>query len=230
MGLPEQTAGRTQAPACAGLRVLYGGTFDPVHNGHLATARAARDRLGCTVWLMPAADPPHRAPPGASAAARAHMLALAVAGESGLAVDRRELRHDGPSYTVRTLRALRQECGPSAPVALLLGADSFLSLPAWREWEALFTLAHLVVAERPGSPLQRLPPALAAATAGCWVQSPTALTQAPAGRLFALQQPLHAAAASDVRRQIAAGVGWQAQVPGAVADYITRTGLYRDGG
>ncbi|MET0718340.1 MAG: nicotinate-nicotinamide nucleotide adenylyltransferase, partial [Pseudoxanthomonas sp.] len=97
------------------LKLFYGGTFDPVHNGHLAIARAARDELDCTVRLMPAADPPHRAPPGADARQRAEMLDLAVIDERGLQVDRRELLRDGPSYTIATLRELRGEYGPLAP-------------------------------------------------------------------------------------------------------------------
>src|SRR5690606_4964519 len=123
-------AGRT-------LIALYGGTFDPVHNGHLAIARTAATALGCRVRLMPAADPPHRPPPGASAHQRASMLDLAVEGDDLLCVDRREMQRDGPSYTVQTLRDLRA-AEPDTPVALLVGADSFLGLPAWREWEALF--------------------------------------------------------------------------------------------
>ena len=102
--------------------ILYGGTFDPVHNGHLAIARAAWQRLGSPVRMMPAADPPHRPPPGASAQDRAEMLALAVADEPGLCVDRRELERTGRSYTVDTLRALRAD-EPDLPVAMLLGAD-----------------------------------------------------------------------------------------------------------
>ncbi|MEG0185234.1 MAG: adenylyltransferase/cytidyltransferase family protein, partial [Stenotrophomonas sp.] len=97
-----------------GLRIHYGGTFDPVHLGHLAIARAARDQLQVAVRLLPAADPPHRAAPGADAAQRAHMLALAIGDEPGLLLDLRELerstRQPGvPSYTVDTLRELRTE-------------------------------------------------------------------------------------------------------------------------
>ena len=85
------------------LRILYGGTFDPVHAGHLAVAIAARDTLHADVAFVPAADPPHRPAPGASAAQRAAMVALAIAGTPGLSLDERELRRDGPSWTVLTL-------------------------------------------------------------------------------------------------------------------------------
>ncbi|MET0580974.1 MAG: nicotinate-nucleotide adenylyltransferase [Pseudoxanthomonas sp.] len=209
------------------LKLFYGGTFDPVHNGHLAIARAARDELDCTVRLMPAADPPHRAPPGADARQRAEMLDLAVIDERGLQVDRRELLRDGPSYTIATLRELRGEYGPLAPIALLIGADSFLGLPTWREWQALFDFAHFVVAPRPGSPLDgSLPPGLKALTEGRWADTPQALEKAPAGRLFLLGQPLYPESASDIRSRIARGDPWQGLLPPAVAAYITRNRLY----
>ena len=209
------------------LRTWYGGTFDPVHDGHLATARAARDALDCAIRFMPAADPPHRPPPGADAAQRADMLALAIDGEPGLRVDLRELRRDGPSYSVDTLRELRAAYGDDAPIALLIGADSLLGLPDWHDWTALFGLAHFVVADRPGSALDaRLPPVLAQAVAGRWRDDPAALREAPASRLLRLRQPLHAGSATDVRRRIRAGGDWRALVPAPVADYIVRERLY----
>ncbi len=215
------------------LHLFYGGTFDPFHNGHLAIACAARDELGVEVRLMPAADPPHRAPPGASAVQRAAMLDLAVADEAGLRVDRRELHRaerdpETRSWTIDTLREVRGELGPAAPVALLVGADSFIGLPTWREWEALFGLAHFVVAERPGSPLDgELPDALAGAVRERWAASPAELESSPAGRVCRLRQPLHPESATDIRRRIAADLPWRELVPPAVASFIDRNGLYR---
>ncbi len=209
------------------LKLFYGGTFDPVHNGHLAIARAARDELDCSVRLMPAADPPHRAPPGADAGQRAEMLDLAVSDQPGLRVDRRELRSEGRSYTIDTLRELRAEFGPDMPIALLVGADSFVGLPTWREWEALFDFAHFVVAPRPGSPLDGdLSPELTAAAAGRWTVWPGILKTTPAGRLFLLNEPLHPESASDIRRRIAGGEPWQGLVSPAVAGFIAQSGLY----
>ncbi|PJJ99091.1 nicotinic acid mononucleotide adenylyltransferase [Lysobacteraceae bacterium NML91-0213] len=211
------------------LLLLYGGTFDPVHNGHLAVARAARDALGVPVHLMPAADPPHRAAPGCDAGTRAGLLDLAVAGEQGLHVDRRELHRAGRSWTVDTLRALR-ETAPQRPVALLLGADGFRGLPAWKDWRALLALAHFVVAERAGDPLDRdLPAALAEQLAGRWTDDPADLQATPGGRVLRLRQPLSPESATEVRRRIAAGEPWQAMVPPAVAARITTDGLYAHG-
>lgn len=210
------------------LRVLYGGTFDPVHHGHLAVACNARDALAADIHLMPAADPPHKGPTHADAGQRAAMLALALGETPGLCIDRRELHRAGPSYTVDTLHELRAELGPARPLAILLGADSFLDLPAWKAWRTLFDLAHIVVAERPGSHLdEALPRALADVVAERWAGVPRALHAIPAGRVFRLRQPHRPESASELRRRIAAGEPWQAWVPGPVAAYIVAEGLYR---
>ncbi len=209
--------------------LFYGGTFDPVHAGHLAVARAVRDVFGAGVAFVPAADPPHRAAPGASAAQRAQMLALAIADEPGFSVDARELRRSGPSWTVGTLRELRAERGPDAPLAWVLGADSFRGLPGWHEWETLMDLAHFVVAVRPGHALDALPGRLAAVCEGRWREDPAALAEAPAGRLFRLDMALHPASATEVRRGLAAQSGRGAWLDPAVAAFIAREGLYRGG-
>ena len=219
-----------------GLFVLYGGTFDPVHNGHIAIARDARDALDADIHLVPAADPPHRPPPGAAAGDRVAMLKLALADEPGLLPDLRELRRhavDGArrSYSVDTLRGLRAELGAEAPIALLVGADSFIGLPTWKSWHDLFDLAHFVVASRAGSPLDaELPPLLAEALQGREATSPDPLRRQPAGRVLYLRQPLHAQSATDIRYRIAAGLPWRGLVPPAVADYIHCHGLYGEPG
>ena len=210
-----------------GLQVFYGGTFDPVHDGHLAVALAARDALDAHVRLVPAADPPHRAPPGASAMHRARMLDLAVAGERGLSVDRRELARGGRSYSIDTLRGIRDELGPDAPVAWLVGADSFRDLPDWRDWQDLFDLAHFIVAERPGAPLDALPAPLAGFVTARWCEDAAALAAAPAGRVWRLRQPLQSESGTQVRNAIAADIGIGGLVPPAVAEYIRRHALYR---
>lgn len=208
------------------LTLIYGGTFDPFHNGHLAIARLASVALSTTVTLVPAADPPHRPPPGANALQRLAMLEAAVAADAGLRVDRRELERPGPSYTVDTLQALRDELGPDAPLALLVGADSFLGLPGWHQWERLFELAHVVVADRPGSLLGQLPPALEVMAAARWTENPAQLRVAPAGKVLRLHQPLQSESASEVRRRIASGQPWSSLVPPSVAAFIAAHGLY----
>ena len=209
------------------LRAFYGGTFDPVHNGHLAIALAARDALGTTIWMMPAADPPHRDAPGASAEDRAAMLELAIQGQAGLRVDRRELQRDTPSYTIDTLRELRAKHGDTAPLAFLIGADSLHGLATWKEPEALLAGAHWVVAERPGSALdEHLPPEVARLVGARWTLNAAALRDSPGGKVLRLRQPLHAESATQLRRRIAAGETWHHLLPLAVSRYIVEHGLY----
>ena len=214
------------------LQVLYGGTFDPVHHGHVGVALHAREVLHADIALMPAADPPHKGPTRASALQRAEMLRLAVADAPGLRVDLRELRRDGPSYTLDTLQGLRREVGPDAPWAILVGADSFRTLDTWHRWRELFDLAHIVVAGRAGaagagSPREGLANTVEAAAAARWADDPAALVRQPSGLVFALQQPLFPQSASELRRRIAAGEPWQDWVAPSVAEYIARHGLYR---
>ncbi len=129
---------------------ILGGTFDPVHNGHLRVAWEAAEAFDAEVRLMPAHVPPHRAAPVASAAQRVRMLETALQGQSRLVVDTRELDRAGASYTVDTLRGLRAEIGDAQPLILLVGADAFGGLPTWHEWHALFDLAHIAMLTRPG--------------------------------------------------------------------------------
>lgn len=217
----------SEAGTAGTLHVFYGGTFDPVHNGHLAIACAARDALATDIHLLPAADPPHRPPPGASARDRAEMVRLGIDGIPGLVLDLRELQRDGRSWSIDTLRALRAQLGPGAPIAWLVGADSFRDLPTWKDWRSLFGLTHFVVAERAGfpiggdanEPLQR-------ALDGRWITDPAALRAAPAGRVLSLHQTLYAHSATRIRECIAAELDWRPLVPPTVADYIVQHHLY----
>lgn len=208
------------------LRICYGGTFDPVHAGHLAVAAAARATFATTIHFVPAADPPHRSRPGASAGQRAAMLDLAIAGEPDFVVDRRELNRDGPSWTVATLEDLRSELGPDQPLAWLVGADAFRGLPAWHRWRELPGLAHVIVAVRPGHGLEPLPPELALACADRWTTSPGDLAAAPAGRVFALDMPPHPASATELRCRLLAGLDPGDWLPAGVAAFIARHRLY----
>lgn len=214
------------------LRVYYGGSFDPVHLGHLAVAQAARDAFMAEVALVPARDPPHKPPTAADAGQRVAMLTLALAGESGLAVDLRELHRPGPSWTVDTLTELRAELGETASIVWLVGADSLRQLHTWHRWRSLFELAHIVAVPRPGAAidrehLDRDAPVVAAEVLPRWA-TPAALAASPAGRfcVLPLAQP-RTEASRTLRREIAEGItGWRERVPAAVADYIQRQGLY----
>lgn len=129
---------------------IFGGTFDPIHYGHLRTAFELLHALELgQVRFMPCGQPPHREQPVAPGRARLAMVQAACAGQAGFLVDDRELRRQGPSYTVDTLAGLRSEF-PHRPLCLLVGMDAFLGLPRWHEWRRILQLAHLVVAKRPG--------------------------------------------------------------------------------
>ncbi len=208
-----------------GLFAIYGGAFDPVHEGHLAVARAARDVLGAGIALVPTGDPRHRAPAHARAAHRMAMLELAIANEPGLHIDARELSRQGPSYSIDTLEELRAEHGPQAPLAMIVGDDAFAGFPGWHRWLELFDLAHVVVASRP-QPAD-LPDVLAECMAGRLSENPEALCETPAGCVFRLRLPLHPQSSSTVRGRIAAGLSLHGWVPEAVADYIAAQRLYR---
>jgi len=183
---------------------LFGGSFDPVHLGHLVAAEALAEALGCPVRLLPARAQPLK-PGGAAAtpAQRADMCELAVAGNPRLTVERIELELPAPSYTVRTLEALaRRE--PGNRFVLLLGADAARELPAWWRVESLGALADVVVFTRPGSP-------------------------APAHPLIrrVVEIPAVDISATLVRSRVAAGRSIRYLVPDAVREYIARHGLYR---
>jgi nicotinate-nucleotide adenylyltransferase len=130
---------------------FLGGSFDPVHDGHVRLAQAALDALALEeLRFIPAAQSWQKGAPGANGAQRAAMLRLATAPFAHMQVDERELTRGGASYTIDTARSLREELGPDVALFLVLGADQFLNLPTWREWQALFDLVNFAVAGRPG--------------------------------------------------------------------------------
>lgn len=129
---------------------IFGGTFDPVHNAHLRVAWEAAEFLDADVRLLPANVPPHREQPVADARQRAALVQAALAGQDRLSLDVRELRREGPSYTIDTLIELREEIGADRPLVLLVGADAFAGLPGWHRWAELFAFAHIGVLTRPG--------------------------------------------------------------------------------
>jgi nicotinate-nucleotide adenylyltransferase len=194
---------------------ILGGTFDPVHNAHLRVAWEAAEALGADVHLMPANVPPHRPAPVAGPSQRVAMLRAALAGQSRLRLDERELRRDKPSYTIDTLREMRAEFGPVRPLILLVGADAFAGLPTWHEWQALFDLAHITVLTRPGHG-GALPAELVAEVAARRVPSPSGLHGAAFGRVLDLAVTPLEISASAVRALLAAGEEPRWLVPDAL--------------
>lgn len=207
------------------LHAIYGGAFDPVHDGHLAVARTARDVLDADIALLPTGDPPHRSPAQASDTHRLAMLEHALVDEPRLSIDRRELTRQGPSYTIDTLEELRAELGPDTPLAMIVGADAFAGFPSWQRWPDLFDLAHVVVASRPQP--AALPSALEEQLAGRIRTQAAALHRSPAGYVFRLPPVWYPQSSSAVRARCTAGLSLDGWVPDAVADYIGAKRLYR---
>ncbi len=205
---------------------VFGGTFDPIHHGHLRPALELRQALDLDeVRFVPCRQPPHRAAPVASPQARAEMAELAIAGVKGFTLDRRELYREGPSYTLDTLAALRQEM-PDERLVLLLGTDAFLGLPGWHGWRALLELAHIAVAHRPGWSLED-GTGLGELTHDRLVAEPGGLAQAQAGRIVLVAVTQLEISATAVRAAASAGEDIHFLVPEVVREYIEKTGCYR---
>lgn len=208
------------------MHVIYGGTFDPVHHGHLRLALEISDRLGVDcVSLVPCHIPPHRGQPGASSEQRLELLRLAVADEPQLRIDDRELTRDGASYTADTLRQLRAELGPDEPLVMVVGTDAFAGFDRWREWQTIPDLAHVVVVRRPGPALSASgEPARLLAEHG--VESPEVLHGSPCGHFLELDPPLLDISATGIRERIGQCRSPRYLMPDSVWTEIRRLGLY----
>ncbi|MDF2413455.1 MAG: nicotinate-nucleotide adenylyltransferase [Aeromonas popoffii] len=204
---------------------LLGGTFDPIHIGHLRPAIEARDAIGLAeIRLIPNHIPPHRANPFCSSEQRLAMVKLAAAENAGFVVDERELKRDKPSWTIDTLIELRHEL-PDTPLCFLMGMDSLLGLPGWHRWQELLDHAHLVVSVRPGWQPD-YPGEVAELLARHHTTDATALHQRLAGHIWlADNQPIELSA-TRLRALLAAGEDPRYLLPPSVADYIRQQGLY----
>ncbi|VVO41038.1 putative nicotinate-nucleotide adenylyltransferase [Pseudomonas fluorescens] len=205
---------------------MLGGTFDPVHIGHLRGALEVAESLALDeLRLTPSARPPHRGTPQVSAKDRLAMVECAVAGVAPLVVDARELQRDKPSYTIDTLELMRGELAAHDQVFLLLGWDAFCGLPTWHRWEELLQHCHILVLQRPDADSEP-PDALRNLLAARSVSDPLALN-GPSGQIaFVWQTPL-AVSATQIRQLLASGKSVRFLVPDAVLAYIDAHGLYR---
>lgn len=202
---------------------IYGGTFDPVHFGHLRTALELKFLFGLTeIRLIPCANPPHRATPLTPAAMRLRMLQLAVTGRNGLVVDDCEINRSGPSYTVDTLRMVRATKA-DAPILLFMGLDAFAGLENWHQWQQLFDYAHIVVITRPGFNI----PTDLGVKAPRLTTTPLALQQTPAGCLFFQPVTQLAISATAIRASLSHGEDPSFLLPDTVLDFIRQHALYQ---
>ena len=210
---------------------ILGGTFDPIHFGHLRLAQELAEKLKLDhVRFIPSGTPPHRGVPRASAADRLAMVGLAIEGNVLFTVDDRETKRAGPGYMVDTLAELRAEVGANRPLALLLGADAFLELATWNRWHELFNLAHIIVAHRPGFPVDawhnRMPHPLAREYASRTMQQPFAAHLAPAGGVVVIAIAALDISATMIRDCIRSRASPRYLLPDSVLDYIQTRRIY----
>jgi len=209
---------------------IYGGTFDPIHYGHLRTALEVKEALGLAeLRFMPCRLPPHRGVPGASPGQRLRMLELALT-DAGpeFTVDQRELRRKGPSYMVDTLVSLREE-NPARSLCLIVGLDAFCGLAGWHRWRDLFALAHMAVMQRPDALVPQWTGELAEEVRERRTGEAGDLLASPAGRVVFLQVTQLAISATGIRRLIGEGKSPRYLLPEPVLRMIQSQGLYRLG-
>jgi len=214
---------------------LLGGTFNPIHNGHVAIARQAREVLALDrVVLIPTGDPPHKPHENLAAAKdRFEMVRLAIASDRSLSISDVEVRRSGKSYTIDTIRLLQQEYGPDARLFFLIGLDAFLEFPTWRDPATLLTLCSFVVLSRPGLSFQALSgfpliPSIPHASLVELDAGRSVRLDVPVGAqsLICLRLPPNSVSASDIRARIAQGAPTAKLLPPVVESYILQHHIY----
>lgn len=206
---------------------LLGGTFDPVHNGHLRIGYEIQQLFSLDeLRYIPCADPPHKDSTGATAQQRSAMLQRAIANTPEFILDEREFSREGPSYTVDTLRSLRQESGDDVSLCWIVGSDSFQSLNTWHQWESIFDYAHIIVACRPGWQADELSE-MGRLLKQRMVSDPQTLKQKNAGFIVPWQVTQLDISATAIREHFVRGLSPRFLVPQAVLDYIVEHKLYR---
>ncbi len=198
---------------------IFGGTFDPIHFGHLRTSLEVQQALGLEeLRLIPLRDPPHREQPGATPQQRLEMIRAAIADAPAFRLDTRELEREGKSYSVRTLRSLREELGDT-PLCLIIGSDAFRGFPTWHKPEEILNLAHIVVMQRPGDDRPDLYPERI-------THAINDLRGSPAGRIWLQPVTQLEISATRIRELIRSGESPRYLLPEPVLEIIRRDGLY----
>jgi len=210
---------------------IFGGTFDPIHCGHLRIAEEIVAALSLReMRFMPAGMPRLRQPPIASPQQRAAMVRVAIQGNVRLVLDEREIKRPGTSATVESLRELKQELGENITLCFVTGADAFMNLNQWHCWRELFGLCHFIIAARPGHALKNggdaLPQPLREECSPRWVSNADKLKNATSGLIFVAPTTLLDVSASTLRARIAAKENVRHLLPDAVLDYIETNRLY----
>jgi nicotinate-nucleotide adenylyltransferase len=203
---------------------ILGGTFDPIHYGHLRSALELLQQFGFDhIRLIPCARPPHRPQPQATPKQRVMMLHLAIKNNQYFIVDDRELNREGPSYTIDTLRSLKQEI-PDSPLYLIIGSDAFSHLSTWHQWEQLLTLSHIIIMQRPEHPLSL------SEEMERWYQAHLAIPEDKpllAGKIWPVTLTQLSISATAIRSDISKGRSPVFLMPDAVATFIEQLRLYQ---
>lgn len=207
---------------------VLGGTFDPIHFGHLRMAQELCDALGLDkVRFIPAANPPHRNQPATSATHRAAMISLAITSNPKFSLDERELKRNGPSYTIDTLQSLRDEVGKDASICLLLGSDAFCKFDTWHRWDETLNLSHIALVERPmTSTRDPLPPILQTLLQDHYTENAEDFASAPVGLITMQHITALDISATHIRDKLKQGVSPRYLLPDVVIDYIHAHQLY----
>lgn len=204
---------------------ILGGTFNPIHHGHLRVAIEVKEALElAAVHLIPLLAPPHREPPNVSAHSRLEMIAAATSDEPELIADDREIRRGGISYSVETLRELRAE-NVSTPICMVVGTDAFAHLHTWRDWQELITLAHIVVVHRPGVDLPDDAPAHKLLEE-FGTDEVADLHASPAGRFISISIPMLEISSTQIRSILHNGQSPRYLLPKSVLNIIREHELY----
>ncbi|WP_050570372.1 nicotinate-nucleotide adenylyltransferase [Dickeya chrysanthemi] len=216
------------SPLTSPLIAYFGGTFDPIHYGHLRPAAALAQEIGLQhVILLPNNVPPHREQPEASADQRKAMAELAVQDNPLFQVDGRELQRATPSYTIDTLEALRAEKGADTPLAFIIGQDSLLTLHRWHRWQEILDYCHLLVCDRPGYRRQLDTAELESWLAAHQTHEAARLHSQSHGLIYLAHTPLLSISATEIRHRRQQGIDCHDLLPDSVLKYIDTHGLYR---
>jgi len=206
---------------------LFGGTFDPIHNGHLQSALEVQQNLRLlAVRLIPSFTPPHRESLGCDARQRLAMVKIAVEDIPALEVDDREIRRKGPSYTFDTLQSIRKEIDPETALIMVLGMDSFITLPTWHKWKDLLRSAHILVLDRPGWSWT-ISGELEAVIAGKMVEDAACLLQQSEGLIARMQTTQLNISATDIRMRIKRRQPLGHLLPDRVSQFVQDQGIYQ---
>ncbi|MEX2487964.1 MAG: nicotinate-nucleotide adenylyltransferase [Pseudomonadales bacterium] len=205
---------------------IFGGTFDPVHNGHLRSAVEVREALGVAkVRLIPACRPPHRDQPATAPADRLEMLKLATRGIDYIEIDDREIKREGKSYTIDTLESIRDEAGTEVSMSLVLGSDAWAILDTWRDWQRLTDLVHVVILRRAGQEPDE-PEVVRTWSRAKLAENPAALQAHAHGLICRIEVTRLDISATRIRELFSTGRSPDYLMPGEVIEYIRGKGLY----